>query len=325
MAKQKILITGITGFIGSHLAKKLKENGYQVSGITKVSSSRNNLELEPFLSGIKITTCDVSDYYSTHNIIHDADPDVIVHLAASSSIKDSFEKPFLDVNTNILGTMNIAHSIMELPNFKEKRLLYASAAAIYGNQDELPIKETATPRPLNPYSINKAMSETYLNTLSRIYGLKVVSMRPTNTYGRKLDPSFYIEYLITNMLKGNKIYLGSPDTIRDYMYVDDHVNAYIKAIEHSEVNNEAFNVGLGIGTTNKEVAYKIADLLDFDKSNIVLGQYPPNYPFRPYDADQPAMKLDNSKIKAMLGWSSKTDLYTGLKKTVDFWKNKLNK
>lgn len=320
----KILITGITGFIGSHLASRLTSQKHAVVGVTKPSSSRDNSSLKPFLKDIKIHALDISDYYALSRVMKSEDPDIVVHLAAASSISDSFEKPFQNVETNMLGTMNVIHSIMDLPDYKKKRMLYASSAAIYGKQNAQPINEAATPNPQNPYSITKEVSEQYLRLISRVYGFNFIAMRPTNTYGRKLDRSYFVEYIVTSMLtNSDKIYLGAPDVIRDYIYVDDHVNAYIKAIEHPEVNNEAFNVGSGMGVSNKDLVFKIAEVIGFDETRIVLNQYPPNYPFRPYDGDQPKLLIDSSKLRKTLGWNPEIDLDEGIKKSITFWKQKL--
>ena len=250
-------------------------------------------------------------------------PDVIIHLAAISSIRDSLEKPFSIVETNTIGTMNVIHSTLELPNFKDKRILYASSGAIYGRQKIQPITEDTVPDLRNPYVISKAVTENYLKVMNNVYKLNYIAMRPTNTYGRKLDKSLFVEYLVTNMLTDNTIYVGAIEDIRDYLYVDDHVDAYVKALERPEVNNEAFNLGTGIGISNKELAFKIADMIGFDRSKILLNQYPPGFPFRPGEVDQPILTLDSTKIQRLLGWKARVKLDDGIRKTIDFWKQKL--
>lgn len=320
----RILIAGVTGFIGSHLARKLCDIGHEVYGVARISSSRDTTSLQPFLKDVKFSTADVSDYYSISKTIKKVNPDVIVNLAAVSSIPESLDKPFVSLNTDVIGQVNIAYALMELPDYKEKRIIYASAGSVYGEQKVQPVKEDALLNPRNPYALNKATNEIYMKMLSNIYGIKSIVMRPANTYGRKLDTSFFVEYIVTNMIAGNKIYLGIPDAIRDYLYVDDHVEAYVKAIEHSEINGETFNIGSGVGTSNKDVVLKIADLIGFDKHKIFLGKYPPGYSFRPTAADQPQMILDNTKISAMLGWKLQYGLDAGLKRTVEYWKSKIN-
>jgi nucleoside-diphosphate-sugar epimerase len=125
------------------------------------------------------------------------------------------------------------------------------------------------------------------------------------------------------MLKGNKVYIGAPDSVRDYMFVTDHTSAYITAMENSKGRGEVFNAGTGIGTSNKELALMIADKLDFDKNNIILGSYPPGYPHRPLVSDQPYLVLNASKIQKIVGWKPEVNLSDGLDKIIDFWKERI--
>jgi len=123
------------------------------------------------------------------------------------------------------------------------------------------------------------------------------------------------------MLKNQKVYVGAPNSIRDYMYVDDHVNAYLQAIHVNHKSGEAFNFATGNEMTNKEVALKIADTLNYDKRNIILGKYPPNYPLRPLESDQTFISLDTTKAKKILKWKPQVSFKEGLGKTVNYWKN----
>jgi len=320
---KKIIVTGVSGFIGSHLSEELSKSEYEVYGIVKHSTSRNMEKLNAFLKNVVILTCDVSDYQSVFHTLKEVDPDIIVHLAALSPVRESFEKPFGYIQTNIIGTLNIAHVMLKLPDFKEKKLIYASTAEVYGIKNAMQIKEDDSLNPSSPYANTKTMTDTYLRMMSYVYGLNTTVLRCANTYGRKFDTSFLVEYLITTMLKGGKVYIGAPGSVRDYMYVTDHVNAYIKAIEHLEISGEAFNAGTGFGISNKDLAFKIADMIGYDKKNIILGKYPQNYPIRPIEADQPFIILDNTKIKEVLGWTPKVNLEEGLKKSIAYWKERL--
>lgn len=322
MSMKSIFITGVTGFIGSHLAQTLSKT-YDVYGAVKYSTSRNMAALNEFLKDITLVRCDISDYHSVHNILKSINPDVVIHLAALSPVRDSFEMPFTYIQANVHGTLNIAHSMLELPDFKRKKLIYASTAEVYGIQKTRPIKEDAALNPSSPYANTKSMTDTYLRMMTPVYGLNTTVMRCTNSYGRKLDTGFYIEYVITAMLRGEKVYIGAPDSTRDYMYVTDHVSAYVAALEHPEVKGEAFNATPGGEISNRDLAVKIADMIGFNKKNLVLGKYPPNYPLRPIESDQPHIDLDPSKIKKLLGWKPTVTLEDGLTRSVKFWREKL--
>lgn len=318
--KKKVLITGITGFIGGYLAEKLIEKGYDVYGIVKFVVARDTERLK----NVKILTCDISDYNAVLNTLSNILPDYVIHLAALSPVRLSFELPFEFQAANYLGSLNMAHAMLKLPDFENRRLVVASTAEVYGIQPEnKPFTEDMPLLPSSPYSVSKAAMDMYIRMMVNSFNLNATIMRCTNTYGRKYEKGFIVEYLITEMLKGNKIYIGAPNSTRDYMYVDDHVDAYIRAMESPEAKGEVFNAATGIATTNSKLAIKIAEKIGFDKSNIVLGAYPPNYPHRPLPSDQPYLVLDASKIKAKLGWKVTADLDTGLLKTIDYWKNKV--
>ena len=254
----RVLITGIMGFIGSHLAERLVNDGFEVYGVARRVATRNFEVIGNILKDITLVSGDVSDYVSTRNAIKTVNPDVIFHLAALSPVRDSFERPFEYQHANYLGTMNVAHSLLELQDPQTRKLIAASTAEVYGIHSDEPLKESLPLHPSSPYAVSKAAGDLYLRMMFNSFGLKGTILRPTNSYGRKFDTSFMIEYLVTQMLKNQKIYVGSPDSVRDYMYVDDHVNAYVLAMKNPKANGQVYNVGTTVGVSNKELALMIA-------------------------------------------------------------------
>jgi dTDP-glucose 4,6-dehydratase len=319
MAK-KVLITGVTGFIGNNLAERLIEKGYSVYGVIKYVVARDLKKIDRISKNLTPVTCDITDKHAVKNMLNTVIPDYVIHLAAMSPVRLSFQHPFEFQQANYLGTLNIAHSMMDLPDAESRRLVVASTAEVYGIRPEnKPYKEEMALRPSSPYSVSKAAMDMYIRMMMNSFGLNATIMRCVNTYGRKYDKGFFIEYVINEMLKGKKIYIGAPDSIRDYMYVDDHVNAYIMAMESKDAKGEAFNVSTGKGVTNGEAAKIIADIIGFDKNKLVLGSYPPGYPHRPLASDQPYLVLDSSKIRNLLGWRPTVTLEQGLEKTINHW------
>lgn len=322
MEPKKVLITGITGFIGAELAHKLVEEGHKVSGLVRHVVGRDMECLKGIEDKVNIK-CDIKDYFSVRNSIKKVDPDVVFHLAAISPVRLSFEHPFDVQDSNYIGTINIAESIRDLYGPEKVRLITASTAEVYGIQEkEEPFVEDMRLEPSSPYAVSKAALDMYMRMMNKVYGFNVVVLRNANTFGRKFDDSFFTEYLITEMLKENEIYIGAPDSVRDYMYVDDHVNSYLLAMKQ-DISGEVFNIAGGKGYTNKEWTLKIADLLDFPKEKIHFGEYPPGYPNRPIKSDQPYLVLDNSKAKRVLGWSQEISPEEGLKKTMNYWRRKI--
>jgi GDP-mannose 4,6-dehydratase len=316
----KVLVTGILGFIGSQLAEKLVHNGEEVYGLVRRVANRNLASIEGLLKEITLITGDITDYASTRNAIKTANPDVVVHLAALSPVRDSFERPFEYQQANFLGTMNVAHALLELSDAQTRKIVAASTAEVYGIQENVPLKESFPLKPSSPYAVSKAAGDMYLQMMFHAFDLHGSLMRPANSYGRKFDRSFLIEYLVTQMLKGENVYIGSPDSVRDYMYVDDHVNAYLLAMKSPKADGEVFNAGTGIGITNHELAEMMAKKIGYNPKKIKFGSYPPGYPLRPVISDQPYIVIDAAKIKKTLGWSPKVNLSDGLDRIISYFR-----
>jgi len=321
----KILITGITGFIGGELAHRLVEQGHEVYGIVQHVISRDFSSIQDILDKIDLITCDIREYHAMRNAIKKVEPDVIFHLAALSPVRLSFENPFSFQDVNYIGTVNIAESLLDLYGPEKVRLIVASTAEVYGIQEnERPFTEDLILEPSSPYAVSKAALDMYMRMLFRVHDFNGVISRSSNTFGRKYDNSFFTEYIITEMLAGKEIYIGAPDSVRDYMYVDDHVNAYLLAMQTPGAKGEAFNFAGGKGYTNKEWVLKIAELFNYPSEKIHFGQYPPGYPYRPISSDQPYLVLDPSKSQRMLGWQQTVSVEEGLRRTIEHWKDKFS-
>jgi len=321
----KVLVTGILGFIGSRLAEELVDEEYEVYGVVRRVANRNLEVIKSILKDITLVSGDITDYVSIRNALKTVNPDIIVHLAALSPVRDSFERPFEYQQTNLLGTMNIAHAMLELPDPQTRKLIHASTAEVYGLQGKEPLKENLTLKPSSPYAVSKVAADLYLQMMFQTYDLNGTILRPTNTYGRRFDTSFMVEYLVTQMLKGEKIYVGAPDSVRDYMYVDDHVNAYLTIMKSAKANGQVYNAGTGVGTSNRELAGMVAEKIGYDKKRVMFGSYPPGYPYRPSISDQPSIVLDSTKIKRELDWAPKVSLNAGIDKVVSYFQKQIGK
>jgi GDP-mannose 4,6-dehydratase len=319
----KVLITGILGFIGSHLAERLVDEGYEVYGVVRRVANRNLEIIKRILKDVTLVTGDITDYVSIRNALKTANPDIIIHLAALTPVRDSFERPFEYQQANLLGTMNVVHAMLELPDPQTRKLIAASTAEVYGLQETEPLKESLALRPTSPYAVSKAAADLYLQMMFHTSNINGTILRPTNTYGRKFDNSFMIEYLVTQMLKGEKVYIGAPHSVRDYMYVNDHVNAYMLAIRNAKAKGQVYNVGTGIGTSNKELAETIAEKVGYEKKRITFGSYPPGYPYRPLISDQASIVLDSTKIKKELNWSPQVHLSEGIDKSISYFEKQM--
>ena len=318
---KKIFLTGITGFIAAEVARKLVEmGGYEVYALVRETSNNNSFDhIKDIINKIHIKKGNLTDYTVIKKIITDISPQEIVHIGAQTAVRASFEQPIEFNETNYLGTINLIHCALQLPSFE--KFIFASTMETYGFQEaRTPFKETLKSNPGSPYAVSKVACEEYIRMANKAFGLPYLISRACNTFGRKNQTGFVTEYIATQMLKGETVYIGTPEAVRDMMYVTDHVDAYIKMIQ-TDVKNEIFNFGTGNKMPMKEIAKKLKDLTGFKGE--IIHSFPPNYPWRPVVEE--FLSLDASKAKEKLGWVPKYTVEDGLKKTVDYWKEKVKK
>lgn len=320
----KIFITGVTGFLGDKLSDRLSKNGHEIGCFVRNVSAGDKAEntedmiLGDKRSGMALYFGDLTDFMAIRNSLREFLPDVVIHLASQTSVAYSFTHPFEIVHTNLVGTMNMAEaSREELPNLK--RFIWSGSAEEYGNQDEFPIIETAPLRAASPYGVAKIGSEKYLRYLYDAYNFPVVMFRNANSYGRLHNHQFIIESMIFQMLKQQEtVRFGDPTPIRDFIYSDDLLDAYIKATESNsdEIHGEPMNVSTGKGISILDLAQKIAQKTNY-KGKIEWNCFPKRA------MEIKNLTMDNTKAKNLLKWNLKYSLDEGLDKTIDWWKIKL--
>jgi len=315
-----VLVTGITGFIGSRLAARLVEQGDDVYGLVRHSSERELSRIEKIIPKIHLIEGDLVRFHSVLSAVETSDPGIVFHLGALTPVRLSFDDPYPYIGINFDGTVNLVHSILrQSPN---TRLIAASTAEVYGWQPSgRPIPESALLNPASPYAVSKAAADQYIQMANRIYHLRGTVMRPINSYGRVWESGFYAEYLISKMLAGETCYVGAPDSIRDYMFAEDHVDAYLDVAKSEKAVGGVYNVSPGNPVTNAELAKKLSGFTGF-KGKLVFGSYPPGYPQRPQSQDPAYLVLDNARIGKEIGWRPRYTLDEGLKRTVELWNRK---
>jgi nucleoside-diphosphate-sugar epimerase len=311
------LVTGITGFIGSRLASRLVDEGHNVHGLVRHCSERDLGRISKIMPQVHLIEGDLGTFHSTLSAVDAAEPNMVFHLGALTPVRLSFDDPYPYVSTNFEGTLNLVHAILkEAPN---ARLIAASTAEVYGWQEgNKPICENTVLNPASPYAVTKAAADEYVQMANRVYHLQGTVLRPINSYGRLGEKGFFIEYLVSKMLAGDQCYVGAPDSVRDYMFADDHVNAYMLTAQSSQAVGQVYNVSPGNPISNSEVAKMLAKMTGF-KGRIAFGSYPPGYPQRPKVQDPQYLVLDNSKITKELGWKPMVGLEEGLARTIEAW------
>ena len=312
MTCEKVLVTGGGGFIGSHLIPKLVELNYDVYSLDRYVTGRYVLGGQ---RSVKTVFCNLNDYFSVRKNIRDIQPEYIIHLAALSAVSFSYDHPLEVLETNFLGTVKLAEAcLQEVSHFKH--FLFAGTSEEYGNQKHVPIKENAELNPNSPYSVSKVAADKYLQYLHDAYDFPVTIFRNFNTHGRKKNTHFVVERTIVQMLKGERVLLGDPTPVRDFMYVDDHVNAYLTCLGNEKAIGEVFNFCTSRGVSIEELTLNIRKFTDF-KGEVIWN----TIPARPLDIH--VLIGDNSKAKTVLGWTPKYTLEEGLKKSINYWKKKL--
>ncbi len=308
----KVLVTGGTGFIGSHLIPKLVELGHDVYSLERYITGRY------ILGGryrVETVFGDLCDHFAVRKIVRTVQPEAVMHLAAISPVSYSYDHPMEVIDTNFLGTVNLAESCLrEVYHFKH--FLCSGTSEEYGNQESMPIKETAELHPNSPYSVSKVAADKYLQYMWAAYSFPMTILRNFNTYGRRNNTHFVVERAITQMLQNRTVRLGDPEPVRDLEYVDDHVNSFLKCLDNDKAKGEIFKFCTGRGISIAQLIELIKEFTGFEGEIIWK-----TIPERPLDVA--TLIGDNSKAKRLLGWTPNFTLENGLKLAIDFWKEKL--
>lgn len=309
MKCEKVLVTGANGFIGSHLIPRLTELGCDVYALERYVTGRYILG---GIRSVKTVFGDLRDFCTVRRIIREIQPDAVVHLAAISAVSYSYDHPNEVLESNFLATVNLAECCLrEIPHFRH--FLFAGTSEEYGNQNVTPIKETAELRPSSPYAVSKVSADKYLQYMRDAYDFPTTVLRNFNTYGRKDNAHFVVERMITQMLELKTVKLGDPTPVRDFLYVDDHVNSYVTCLGNEKTFGQEINFCTGHGVSMLQLANTLKRLTGF-KGEIKWHTIPE----RPFDAAK--LIGDNSKANRLLGWTPEFTLTKGLKLAVQYWK-----
>lgn len=309
---QTVLVTGGAGFIGSHLSDRLITSGYRVIILDNLSTGNKTYipDKAIFVRG------DVRRKKEVEAVFRKYAFNVVIHLAGQSSTITSFTDPFFDIETNFHGTVNV---VLAAVATHVPRFLYASSMTVYGQPEKLPIPETQPARPISYYGITKYAAERFVHATSDRVDLKrpflTTSFRMFNVYGpRQSITNPYqgvLAIFIGNVLRGEPITIfGDGMQARDFVYIDDVVDAWLAAIDKPRSFSQILNIGSGRQTS----------ILDLAKAVIAtLGKNPNKYPilFQPErPGDQRFMEADITLAKKILGFRPKISLSQGLAKTI---------
>jgi UDP-glucose 4-epimerase len=249
------LITGAAGFLGSTLANYLAREGHQVRGLDDLSKG----DPAALSSEVHFTRGDVSDRPKLWTLLQEVD--CVYHLAARVSVPESVLYPREYNASNVGGTVGLMEAMRDVG---VRRVILASSGAVYGDQGEQPLTESATPDPHSPYAVSKIAAEYYVRTIGKLWGMETVCLRIFNAYGpgQHLPPSHppVVPHFLRQALRGGTLVVhGDGGQTRDYVYVDDVVSAMVAAATASTINGLVINVGSGMETSIRELVKKVGE------------------------------------------------------------------
>ncbi|HZS04861.1 MAG TPA: SDR family oxidoreductase [Blastocatellia bacterium] len=308
--KQLYLVTGGAGFIGSHLCAALVRRGERVRVLDNLSTGRR-ANLAHLEGQVEFIEASVTDEAATRRAVEGVG--VVFHEAAIPSVPRSVNEPRLNHESNANGTFNV---LMAARDAGVRRVVYAASSSAYGDTETLPKAENMLPSPLSPYAAAKLMGEYYCQVFTRVYGLETVSLRYFNVFGPRQDPSSpysgVISKFVTALLKGEApTIFGDGEQSRDFTYIDNVVDANLRAAEVPDVGGQVINVAIGERITLNQL---LAELQEIIGTNL-----------RPNFAETRAGDVrhslaDITTARKLLGYEPLVGLAEGLQQTVAWYR-----
>ncbi len=315
---KKIFITGGLGFIGSNLAIKLVELGAKVTLLDAMIEGHggNIFNIEPIKDKVNINFSDIRDEISMNYMVRDKD--YIFHLAGQNDHVLSLTNPFLDIDINIKGSAVLLETCRKFN--KDVKLVYTGTRGEYGTAVKLPVNEDAPVNPKGIYELSSLTAQKLFKIYNDNHGVRSVTLRLTNIYGERAQMrhdrfgvvNWFIRLAIDN--KTIKVF-GDGSILRDFLYVEDTVDAILMCAQCEDAYGEVFNVGHDKPSSFLELAKIIIDVTGNGK-----------WEFAPFTPERLAQEpgdfySDICKIKKIVGWQPKTNLKEGLKRTIEFYKS----
>lgn len=317
---KRILVTGADGFIGSHLVESLIDLGCKVKAFCYYNSFNSWGWLDTLpkdkIEKIEVFLGDIRDLTSVNSAAEKID--IIMHLAALISIPYSYQSPESYLETNIKGTLNILQASR---THRTERILITSTSEVYGTAKYIPIDENHPTQGQSPYSATKIGADRITESFFKSFNMPITIVRPFNTYGPRQSARAVIPSIIIQLLSGSdRIKLGSLFPRRDFNYVKDVCNGFIEIAKSEKTAGHEINIASGQDISIRELAEKIIEKINPEAKIIEDMQR-----IRPEKSEVIRLQGSNKKIKKLTAWTLKYTLEQGLKETISWFKNNLDR
>jgi dTDP-glucose 4,6-dehydratase len=314
-ACQTVLVTGAGGFIGSHLVERLVALGARTRGLVHYNStgSKGWLNTSPVSDDIEIIFGDICDRDSLRQAVKGVD--VVFHLAALIGIPYSYHAPLSYLRQNIEGTVNVLQSALE---FGVKLVVHTSTSEVYGTARYVPIDEGHPLQGQSPYAASKIGADKWAEAFHRSFGLPVTILRPFNTFGPRQSARAIIPTIITQALTQSEVHLGSLEPRRDFNFITDTVDGFIRIAEFPEAVGQVINIGSGREMSIGDLATTILNLTEMKKPILSDKER-----IRPHLSEVERLWADCKKAHEIIGWQPKCTLSDGLFRTIEWVKENL--
>jgi NAD dependent epimerase/dehydratase len=309
---KKVLVTGSGGFIASHLVERLVGAGARVCVFVRYNS-RNDVGMlrtvsADIFSNLEIMRGDLRDVDAVRKAVRGAD--TVFHLGALIAIPYSYVNPREVVDVNIMGTLNV---LMAARDFGVRRVVHTSTSEVYGTAQYVPIDEAHPLHGQSPYSASKIGADKIAESFYRSFDVPVVTLRPFNTYGPRQSARAVIPAIITQALTRDEVKLGSLEPSRDFTFVTDTANGFMRVAEADNVQGEEINLGNDNTIKIGDLAKKIFGMIGKTPNIVVDSQR-----IRPEKSEVMKLWASNKKAKEMIGWEPLVTLDEGLHQTIEW-------
>jgi len=307
-ANKRVLVTGASGFVGSHVVERLLCHGAKVFAVTSSVSSAEPQRLAAVLNDVVLLEGNLTDPASLAYVVSHAKPELVIHLAAFTHVGKSFIRIDENIQTNTQGTVNLLLAL----NGEFERMVYISTSDVYGDAP-VPFREDGPVRPTSPYAAAKYAAERFCRMFNDAYQWPIVCLRPFNVYGPRQNTDRIIPELILSALRHRDVRMTEGHQTREFTYVEEAAELFVQSLVRPGIDGEVINVSRGEEVSMRDLASTVLGLMG-DPVKALFGELEdrPNEIWRMFG--------DNTKARELLDWAPKISLEDGLTTTIEWFK-----